>query len=142
MKTLFTTNEKALEERKWVIIDAENQVVGRLASKIAAVLRGKNKPNFAPHTDIGDFVVVVNADKVKFTGQKLTQKKYIYHSGYIGGIKENVASTLLKSKPEEILKTAVRGMLPKTPLGRSQLAKLKVYRGAEHPHAAQNPQVI
>lgn len=125
--------------RRWFVVDAQGKVLGRLASRIAMVLRGKNKPEFTPHLDTGDFVVVVNAEQLTLTGNKLDQKKYYRHSGYMGGIKEISARQLLKKKPEEILRHAVRGMLPKNSLGRHQLKKLKIYIGSEHPHEAQQP---
>lgn len=137
MKTTFESREKCLEARKWVQIDAADKVVGRLASEIAAILRGKNNPKFVPHYDSGDFVVVVNADKIRFTGGKEKKKVYFHHTGYIGGMKEKTADKLLATKPEEVLRIAVGGMLPKNPLGRAQLSKLKIYQGSEHPHAAQ-----
>ncbi len=125
--------------RRWFVVDAQGKVLGRLASRIAMVLRGKNKPEFTPHSDTGDFVVVVNAGQVKLTGKKLDQKIYYRHSGYVGGLKEISARQMLKKKPEEVLRHAVRGMLPKNSLGRNQLKKLKIYTGAEHPHEAQQP---
>ncbi len=140
MKTSFPTNEEALANRKWFAVDGTDKVVGRLASKIAQVLRGKHNPAYTPHNDSGDFVIVTNVDKITFTGNKNSQKKYFRHTGYIGGIKETSAASLLDEKPEEVLRKAVKGMLPKTSLGRAQLAKLKMYSGAEHPHAAQQPE--
>ncbi|MBW1992749.1 MAG: 50S ribosomal protein L13 [Deltaproteobacteria bacterium] len=140
MKTFMAKKEEA--SRQWYLVDAEGQVVGRLASRIASVLRGKHKPVFTPHADTGDFVVVVNADKVRFTGNKLDKKVYYRHSGYMGGLKSTSARQMLKKKPEEVLRHAVRGMLPKNSLGRRQLKKLKIYAGAEHPHAAQQPQPL
>ena len=137
MKTFFETREDSIERRKWVVIDADGKVVGRLATEIARVLRGKDSPRFTPHNDSGDFVIVVNADKVRFTGSKAEKKVYYKHTGFIGGMKEYVAGELLATKPEEVIRRAVQGMLPKNPLGRSTLTKLKVYRGAEHPHQAQ-----
>ena len=131
--------KKSEVTRRWFVVDAQGKVLGRLASRIAMVLRGKNKPQFTPHMDTGDFVVVVNADQVRLTGRKLDQKVYYRHSGYMGGLKETPVRTLLKKKPEEILRHAVRGMLPKNSLGRHQLKKLKIYTGAEHPHEAQQP---
>uniref|UniRef100_A0A7V6DQW3 Large ribosomal subunit protein uL13 n=1 Tax=Desulfobacca acetoxidans TaxID=60893 RepID=A0A7V6DQW3_9BACT len=125
--------------RRWFVVDAQGKVLGRLASRIATVLRGKNKPEFTPYLDTGDFVVVLNADQLLLTGKKLDQKKYYRHSGYPGGLKEISARDMLKKKPEEILRHAVRGMLPKNSLGRHQLKKLKIYVGAEHPHQAQQP---
>ncbi|MCD6570594.1 MAG: 50S ribosomal protein L13 [Deltaproteobacteria bacterium] len=127
-------------EKKWILIDARDQVVGRLASKVASVLRGKTKPQYTPHVDVGDFVVVINADKVQFTGNKWDQKMYYRHSGYPGGLKATKAKDVLKKKPEQILKNAVRGMLPKGSLGRAMLKKLKVYSGGDHPHMAQQPE--
>ena len=137
MKTFYPTNETALSNRKWHVIDAEGQVVGRLATKIASILRGKHNPAYTPHNDSGDFVVVVNAEKVKFTGKKTTDKSYFRHTGYVGGIRELSAQQILDSHPERIIQKAVKGMLPSTVLGRRQLSKLKIYSGSEHPHAAQ-----
>lgn len=125
--------------RKWYVVDAQGKVLGRLASRIAMVLRGKNKPVFTPHMDTGDFVVVVNAAQVRLTGRKLDNKFYYRHSGYPGGLKTTSARHLLLKKPEEVLRHAVRGMLPKNSLGRHLLTKLKVYAGDEHPHQAQQP---
>ena len=126
-------------KRGWVIIDAADVVLGRLASHAAAILRGKNKPTFTPHMDMGDFVIIINADKVALTGSKLAQKKAYRHSGYPGGLTATTYSELLEKNPERAVEKAVRGMLPKTSLGRAQMRKLKVYTGAEHPHAAQQP---
>ena len=126
-------------QREWVVIDATDIVLGRLASHAAALLRGKHKPTFAPHMDMGDFVIVVNAEKVALTGQKLQQKKAYRHSGYPGGLSSVTYSELLEKNPVRAVEKAVRGMLPKNSLGRQQLSKLKVYAGAEHPHAAQQP---
>jgi len=126
-------------QRDWVIIDATDVVLGRLASHAATLLRGKHKPTFAPHMDMGDFVIIVNADKVALTGQKAAQKKAYRHSGYPGGLKATTYSELLEKNPVRAVEKAVRGMLPKTSLGRAQLRKLKVYTGSEHPHAAQQP---
>jgi large subunit ribosomal protein L13 len=128
--------------RTWYVVDAENQVVGRLASQIAHVLRGKHKPSFTPHMDTGDYVVVVNADKVRFTGQKETQKEYFRHTGYPGGGRVRTPKEVRVKKPEFIVQNAVKGMLPKGPLGRQMLRKLKVYAGEEHPHAAQQPEPL
>lgn len=125
--------------RQWYVVDAQGKVLGRLASRVAMVLRGKNKPNFTPHADAGDFVVVLNAAQVLLTGRKLDQKFYYRHSGYMGGLKSATARQLLDKKPEEVLRRAVRGMLPKTSLGRHLLKKLKIYAGGEHPHQAQQP---
>jgi large subunit ribosomal protein L13 len=127
-------------ERKWYVIDAEGLPLGRLASEIARVLRGKNKPQYTPHVDVGDFVIVVNADRVVVTGKKAEQKVYRRHSGYPGGMKETSYERMLARRPEEILRKAVYGMMPKTRLARQQFGKLKIYAGPEHPHAAQNPQ--
>ncbi|MDR3038106.1 MAG: 50S ribosomal protein L13 [Candidatus Adiutrix sp.] len=129
-------------DKKWFLVDAEGLVLGRLASEIARRLRGKHKPIFTPHNDTGDFVVVVNAGKVRLTGRKPDQKIYYRYSGYIGGLKETVAKTLLANKPTEVLKLAVRGMLPKNSLGRRQLKKLKIYAGGDHPHTAQKPEKL
>lgn len=126
-------------ERKWWLVDAEGKVLGRLASRIVHILRGKHKPYFAPHIDCGDFVVVTNAQKIYFTGRKLENKLYYRHSGYPGGLKAIPLTTLLSRKPEEVLRLAVKGMLPKNKLGRKILKKLKIYRGPEHPHQSQRP---
>ncbi|MBW6511893.1 MAG: 50S ribosomal protein L13 [Desulfuromonadaceae bacterium] len=126
--------------RSWYVIDAEEIVLGRAASQIATVLRGKHKPIYTPHVDTGDFVIVLNADKVKLTGNKLNDKMYYHHSGFPGGIKSINAGKLLAKKPEELIKKAVKGMLPKNKLGRQMFKKLKVYVGTDHPHAAQQPQ--
>ena len=129
-------------ERKWHVVDAEGKTLGRLASEIAQVLRGKDKPRYTPHVDVGDFVVVVNAEKVVVTGRKAEQKVYRRYSGYPGGMKETSYEQMLDRKPTEILRRAVRGMMPKTRLARQQLKKLKIYAGPEHPHAAQDPQPL
>ncbi|HRL11316.1 MAG TPA: 50S ribosomal protein L13 [Aggregatilineales bacterium] len=128
--------------REWWVVDAEGQTLGRLATQIATVLRGKNKPTYSPHLDAGDFVVVVNCEKVAVTGNRMEDKKYYRHSGYFGGLTEVSLRDQLVRKPEAVLREAVRGMLPKGPLGRAQLAKLKIYAGAEHPHSAQQPQPL
>ena len=133
------TKEKS--PRNWVLIDLQGQVVGRAASRIAMILRGKTKGQFTPHDDVGDFVVAINAKGLRFTGNKVSQKMYYHHSGYIGGLKEYTAEKLLERKPEEVIRRAVKGMLPKTFLGKKQLKKLKIYPGAEHPHRAQTPEV-
>ncbi|GGJ00831.1 50S ribosomal protein L13 [Alicyclobacillus cellulosilyticus] len=138
MRTTYMAKPNAVE-RKWYVIDATGKRVGRLASEIASLLRGKHKPEFTPHVDVGDFVVVVNAEKVVFTGQKLRKKIYRRHSGYPGGLKETRAIDMLRTHPERVLYLAVKGMLPNTSLGRKQLTKLKVYAGPEHPHQAQQP---
>ncbi len=135
-----TYSPKAHElDNKWLIIDATDVVLGRLASQAATLLRGKHKPTFAPHMDNGDFVIIVNADKVALTGSKLSQKKAYRHSGYPGGLTATTYSELLEKSPEKAVEKAIRGMIPKNSLGRDQLAKLKVYAGAEHPHASQKP---
>ena len=128
--------------KEWVVIDATNEVLGRLASQIAKILRGKNKPGYTPHVDCGDYVIVVNAEKVKLKGDKLTEKVYVRHTGYPGGQRFATAQDYLKKKPEFVIEEAVRGMLPKTRLGEAIFKNLKVYAGAEHPHAAQNPKAI
>ena len=140
MKTTFAKDTEV--ERKWHLIDADGLVVGRLATKVADILRGKNKAIYTPHTDTGDFVVIINAKKVRFTGNKLEQKKYYHHTGYPGGIKMATAKDLMNETPEKIIISAVRGMLPKNRLARKQLSKLKVYSGPEHPHKAQNPETL
>jgi large subunit ribosomal protein L13 len=127
-------------ERKWHVIDAEGQTLGRLATEIARLLRGKNKPQYTPHVDTGDFVVVVNAEKIVVTGRKAEQKVYYRHTGYPGGLRETSYETMLERKPTEILRKAVRGMMPRTRLGRQQFRKLKIYAGPEHPHEAQAPE--
>ena len=127
-------------EQKWLLIDAEGRILGRMATEVADLIRGKRKPQFTSHLDTGDFVVIVNAEKIKVSGRKLEQKKYYSHSGYPGGIKEETLKDLLERKPEEVVKKAVWGMIPKGKLGRALYKKLKVYRGPAHPHEAQNPQ--
>lgn len=129
-------------QKNWFVVDLDGKVLGRAAAQIAHVLRGKHKPIYTPHVDTGDFVVVVNADKVKLTGNKLAAKKYYRHSGFPGGLKEITAEKLLAKKPEEVIKAAVKGMLPKNKLGRQMFSKLKVYACAEHPHAAQQPKPL
>ena len=137
MKT-FVAKEHEIE-KNWHLIDASDKVLGRLATEIATILRGKKKPIFTPHMDAGDYVVVVNAERVVLTGNKLEKKKYYRHSGYVGGLKETTAKEMLEKKPENLIKFAVKGMLPKNSLGRRQLTKLKVYTGPDHPHQAQKP---
>ncbi|NLA58240.1 MAG: 50S ribosomal protein L13 [Firmicutes bacterium] len=127
-------------QQNWYVIDAEDKVLGRLAAEIATVLRGKNKPQFTPHVDTGDFVIVVNAEKVKLTGKKMDQKLYRWHTGYPGGLRSRTAAEMLAKKPEEVIRRAVWGMMPKNTLGRNQMKKLKVYAGPDHPHTAQKPQ--
>ena len=129
-------------ERQWYLVDAENQTLGRLATEVAAVLRGKNNPNFTPHLDTGDFVVVVNADKIRVTGNKSTQKLYRRHSGRPGGMKTETFEALQERIPERIVEKAIKGMLPHNALGRQMYRKLKVYKGSEHPHSAQKPQAL
>ena len=129
-------------QRKWYIVDAEGKTLGRLATEIATVLRGKNKPEYTPHVDTGDYVIVVNADKVKVTGKKLQQKIYYNHSDYVGGMRETTLAEMLAKKPEKVVELAVKGMLPKGPLGRAMIKKLHVYAGAEHNNQAQKPEVL
>ena len=140
MKTISI--KKSEISKDWWVADAEDQVLGRFASKIAQILRGKHKPNFTPHMDMGDFVIVVNADKVKVTGKKETDKTYFKHTGYPGGGSETSLADLRRSKPERILENAVKGMLPHNRLGRSIISHLKIYSGTNHPHSAQQPQVL
>jgi large subunit ribosomal protein L13 len=129
-------------ERKWYVVDAEGKTLGRLASEVAKVLRGKNKPIYTPHIDTGDYVIVVNADKVTTTGKKLDQKIYYHHSEYVGGMKEATLKEMMQKKPEFVITHAVKGMLPKGPLGRQMLTKLHVYAGPEHKHTAQKPETL
>jgi len=138
MKTYVAT--PAERQRDWYVVDAEGQTLGRLATRIADSLRGKRKPEYTPHVDTGDFVVVVNAEKIHVTGNKLEQKRYWRHSGYPGGIKSRTLAEMLDRRPEEVIRKAVKGMLPRNRLARKQLTKLKVYAGPDHPHAAQKPQ--
>ena len=140
MKTFMAKAETV--ERKWYVVDAEGMVLGRLASQVAAILRGKNKPIYTPHCDTGDHVIVINAEKIVLTGNKLDDKKYYHHSGYAGGLKEINYRHLLETKPEFAVKHAVTGMLPKGPLGRQMATKLRVYAGPEHEHEAQKPEVL
>lgn len=137
MKTMSAKFES--NARKWIVVDAGNQVLGRLATQVAMRLRGKHLPTFTPHVDLGDFVVIINAEKIQLTGRKWEQKTYYRYSGYIGGMKSTSARKMNQTKPEDLIRLAVRGMLPKNRLGRSLLKKLKIYRGAEHPHEAQQP---
>lgn len=141
-KTTWLTKEAARDQREWWVVDLEGQVLGRAATRIASVLRGKHKPNFTPNVDGGDFVVCLNADKVKLTGQKLQKKLYRHHTQYIGGLRETTAAKLLAKHPDRVVERAVWGMLPKGPLGRRMIKKLKVYRGADHTHAAQKPRPL
>lgn len=142
MRTYNAKPAEAMEARSWWVVDAEGQPLGRVASKIATILRGKHKPTFTPHVDTGDFVVVINAAKVKATGRKLDQKNYHRHSGYVGHLKTTTLRDTLERHPEMPIRQAVKGMLPKNILGRQLLKKLKVYAGSEHPHAAQQPQQL
>ena len=129
-------------ERKWYVVDAEGKTLGRLASEVANVLRGKNKPTYTPHIDTGDYVIVVNAEKIQVTGKKLDQKIYYHHSEYVGGMKEATLREMMQKKPEFVITHAVKGMLPKGPLGRQMLKKLHLYAGPEHNHAAQKPETL
>ena len=140
MKTYVATPQD--RERNWVLVDANGQNLGRLATQIADVLRGKRKPTYTPHCDVGDFVVVVNAEKISVTGNKRTEKMYHRHSGYPGGLKSRSLNEMLERRPEEVLRIAVKGMLPKNRLARKQITKLKIYAGPEHPHAAQKPELL
>ncbi len=140
MKT-FVAKEHEIE-KKWYLIDAKEKVLGRLASEIARILRGKNKPIFTPHMDAGDYIVVINADKIILTGRKIENKIYYHHSGYVGGLKKTTAKEMLLKKPENLIKFAVKGMLPKNSLGRRQLTKLKIYAGQDYPHQAQLPEKL
>ena len=140
MKTQSAKLEEV--ERKWFVVDAEEQVLGRLASNIANILRGKHKPIFTPHVDTGDFVVVINADKVKLTGRKETDKLYQHHTGWVGSLITQTAAEIREKAPEELVKKAVKGMIPRGPLGRQVFTKLKVYAGGEHPHSAQKPETL
>jgi large subunit ribosomal protein L13 len=140
MKTFNVKKEEIVKD--WCVVDAQGKILGRLASEIAIRLRGKHKPIYTPHLDTGDFIIVVNAEKIHLTGNKLADKIYYRHSGYPGGLTETTAGKLLQEKPEDVLKKAVRGMLPKNTLGRAMLKKLKIYKGSEHPHDAQCPRAL
>ena len=140
MKTFMANPDKV--ERKWFVVDVAGKNLGRVSSEIAKILRGKNKPIFTPHEDTGDYVIVINADKITVTGRKLEQKIYYNHSDYVGGMKETDLKTMLAKKPERVIELAVKGMLPKGPLGRSMLKKLFVYAGPEHKHQAQKPEAL
>ena len=140
MQTYMANPDKI--ERKWYVVDADGCTLGRLASGVASVLRGKNKPQFTPHVDTGDYVIIVNADKIKVTGKKLEQKIYYNHSDYVGGMRETTLKEMLAKKPERVIELAVKGMLPKGPLGRSMYTKLFVYAGPEHKHEAQKPETL
>ena len=141
-QTKSVSHENALRGRRWVVIDANERPLGRIASRAASILRGKHRPDFTPNQDAGDFVVVINAAKVRLTGAKLEQKTYYRHTGHPGGIRTTTAGKLITSKPERVLEAAIRGMLPKNRLGRQLFTKLKIYRDAEHPHAAQKPEPV
>jgi large subunit ribosomal protein L13 len=140
MKTKFAKNTDV--DRKWHVVNADGLVLGRLASRVAAVLKGKDKAIYTPHVDTGDFVVIINADKIRLTGNKIDQKEYYRHTGYPGGLRVKKVKDLIQDAPEEIVSTAIRGMMPKSRLGRQQFKKLKVYRGSDHPHQAQNPEPL
>lgn len=140
MKTYMAKGETL--QRNWYVVDAEGMVLGRLSTQVAAILRGKHKPIFTPHVDTGDHVIIINADKVVLTGKKLDQKKYYHHTGYPGGLKETSYRTLMQTKPEFAVYESIRRMMPKGPLGRQMLTKLRVYKGPEHEHAAQKPQPL
>ena len=140
MKTFMAKEQETV--RRWFVVDARDKVLGRLATQVAIRLRGKHKPIYTPHADTGDFIVVINADKVALTGRKWNNKNYYRHTGYMGGLKQITAKKLLEKRPEDLIRFAVRGMLPKNSLGRRQLKKLKVYAGSEHPHQAQQPEAL
>ena len=140
MKTYMATAESV--ERKWYVVDATDMPLGRLASQVAAILRGKNKPTFTPHVDTGDFVIVINTDKIVLTGKKLDKKLYRYHTGHVGGLKEITYKTLIEKKSDVAVYEAIKGMLPKNSLGAKMLKKCKIYKGAEHKHEAQKPEVL
>ena len=140
MKTFMAS--PATIDRKWYVVDATGMTLGRLASEVAKILRGKNKPIFTPHLDMGDYVIVTNAEKINVTGKKLDQKVYYHHSGYVGGLKEVTLKEMMKKKPEHVVELAVKGMLPKGPLGRQMYKKLYVYAGPEHKHEAQKPEAL
>ena len=140
MKTMMANSETI--ERKWLVVDAEGQTLGRLASQVASILRGKHKPEYTPHADCGDYVIVLNCEKIKVTGNKATQKLYRHHTGWVGNLKEIPYSEMMQKHPERIITHAVKGMLPKNALGRKMIKKLKVYAGSEHNHEAQKPEVL
>jgi large subunit ribosomal protein L13 len=141
-QTKSISHENALRDRRWVLIDATERPLGRIATRAASVLRGKHRPDFTPNQDAGDFVIIINAAKVRLTGAKLESKVYERHTGYPGGVRTTSAARLMETRPERLLEAAVRGMLPKNRLGRRLFTKLKIYRGAEHPHSAQQPQLL
>jgi large subunit ribosomal protein L13 len=140
MKTYVATPES--RERNWLVVDASGKTLGRLATQIADILRGKRKPEYTPHIDVGDFVIVVNAERISVTGNKRKEKRYYRHSGYPGGLRSRTLEEMLARRPEEVIRLAVKGMLPRNRLGRAQLRKLKVYAGPDHPHAAQKPEPL
>ena len=140
MKTFVAT--PANRERNWLVVDASGQTLGRLATQVAGTLRGKRKPQYTPHCDVGDFVIVINAEKIAVTGKKREEKRYYHHSGYPGGLRSRTLHEMLDRRPEEVIRKAVKGMLPRSRLGRAQLRKLKVYAGPDHPHAAQKPEAF
>lgn len=142
MKTYIAREKEIEESKRWYIIDAEGQILGRMASKIAHILRGKNKPIYSPHQDVGDYIVVVNAEKIKLTGKKMEQKTYFRHSGYPGGVTQTPVALMLQRHPERVVEYAVKRMMPKNALGRDMFKKLKVYAGSDHPHNAQQPQTL
>lgn len=142
MPTPMPSETEIEANRKWFVVDADGKVLGRLATRVATILRGKHKPTFTPHLDVGDHVIVVNADKIHLTGRKRADKMYRWHTGYIGGLKEVRADDMIRTHPERVIEWAVQGMLPKNRLGRAMAKKLKVYRGTAHPHEAQQPQTL
>ena len=142
MKTFTETKKDADKNRKWLVVDATGKSIGRLCSKVASILRGKENPRYTTNIDTGDFVIVLNAEKVKFTGDKLEKKKYYRHTGFIGGVKIATALELMTKNPENLIKQTVKGMLPKNVLGRQQITKLKVYKGSVHPHSSQEPKEL
>ncbi|HET6344405.1 MAG TPA: 50S ribosomal protein L13 [Myxococcota bacterium] len=142
MKTISTTKKDALKQRRWLVVDAEGKVLGRIASEIASVLRGKHQVTYTPHVDTGDFVIVLNAEKVRLTGRKESDKIYHHHTNWAGGVVSKTAATLREENASELIKNAVWGMMPKGPLGRAMFKKLKVYTGSEHPHTAQKPEPL
>ncbi len=141
MRTTYTVKASEIE-RKWYVVDAEGHTLGRLASEVARILRGKHKPIFTPHLDTGDFVIIINAEKFKVTGKKLLQKKYYRHSKYVGSLKETSLKEMIEKKPTDVLRHAIKGMLPKNSLGRQMLTKVRIYAGPEHEHQAQNPEIL
>lgn len=141
MKTTKIVNEEDIT-RKWHVVDVEDKVLGRIATRIAMVLRGKNRPSYSPDRDLGDYVVVINAEKIAFTGNKMLQKKYYRHSGYRGNLKETNLKEMMETKPEEVLRHAVKGMIPKNKLGSKMMKRLRIYTGAEHPHSAHKPEIM